>query len=314
MSVYISILIPIYGVEKYIEKCAESLFNQTLDRNIEYIFVNDCTPDSSINILKDTLTRFPNRINQVKIINHKINKGVGHARLTAIDNAAGEYIAFCDGDDWVQPDMYEKLLIRASENNDDISGCDFFVEGGRGQKRIQFCYQNKTSFLRDVIGNRWGTLWKYIIRRSLVETVRHHFNADINHGEDYIMSSLFLLNANSYSHVNECLYHYNCLNVSSLMHNVTKVAAEEQMRASEIVFSTLKDMGISDQYKDEIFVRKIFTRLQMLMAGERISDVYPEVKSNLWGNNRISFKKKILLSLIEIMPSNITGTILKKLY
>ena len=94
----VSIIVPIYGVEHFIERCARSLFEQTLD-GIEFIFVNDSTPDNSISILLRVLEDYPNRQNQVRIVQHEVNKGLPFARQTGIRLAKGEYIAHCDSDD-----------------------------------------------------------------------------------------------------------------------------------------------------------------------------------------------------------------------
>ena len=86
----VSILVPVYGVEKYIERCARSLFEQTYE-NLEYIFVDDCTPDKSIEILKRVIEDYPNRKNQVRIIHHEHNRGLAAARNTALDAATSEF-------------------------------------------------------------------------------------------------------------------------------------------------------------------------------------------------------------------------------
>lgn len=95
----ISLLIPVYGVEKYIERCARSLFGQTY-QNIEYIFVDDCTKDSSIAVLKKVLDDYPFRKEQVTIIHHNFNKGLSAARNTAFNHATGDYIIHVDSDDY----------------------------------------------------------------------------------------------------------------------------------------------------------------------------------------------------------------------
>ena len=91
----ISILTPIYGVEKYIEQCARSLFEQSY-ASIEYIFVDDCTHDKSIGILQSLLKEYPERAQQVRIIHHDRNRGVGAARQTALMAATGDYLLFAD--------------------------------------------------------------------------------------------------------------------------------------------------------------------------------------------------------------------------
>ena len=98
----VSILVPIYGVEHYIEQCARSLFEQSYS-DIEYIFVNDCTPDSSMDILKQVLSIYPNRKSQVRIIEHEHNQGLGAARLTATKAATGEAVMHVDSDDYITP-------------------------------------------------------------------------------------------------------------------------------------------------------------------------------------------------------------------
>ena len=111
----VSVCIPIYGVEKYIERCARSLFEQTMTDDIEFIFVNDCTPDRSEQILLATLEDYPQRKKQVKILHHAENQGLTGARSTAVKAACGDYIIHCDSDDWVDPALYETMYRTAVE-------------------------------------------------------------------------------------------------------------------------------------------------------------------------------------------------------
>ncbi len=115
----VSIIVPIYNVEKYIERCAVSLFEQDFE-DIEYIFVNDCTPDNSIQILEEVIEKYPNRKSNVKIIHYKANKGLGSARKTGLEQATGEYVLHIDSDDWVELDMVLCLYNKAIETDADI--------------------------------------------------------------------------------------------------------------------------------------------------------------------------------------------------
>src|SRR5690625_1641691 len=103
MQPKVSIIIPIYNVENYLEKCLNSVINQTLNE-IEIILINDGSPDESLNICKI----YQNKDKRIKIINQK-NHGVSHARNQGIKIATGQYIGFIDPDDWVEPFMFEKL-------------------------------------------------------------------------------------------------------------------------------------------------------------------------------------------------------------
>lgn len=117
----VSVIIPIYNVEKYIDRCARSLFEQTLE-DIEYIFIDDCTPDKSVDILESVLKEYPHRIPQTQIIRLPKNIGAANVRKKGILLATGEYVIQCDSDDWVEKDMYELMYNKAlSEDLDMIS-------------------------------------------------------------------------------------------------------------------------------------------------------------------------------------------------
>ena len=110
----VSIIVPIYNVADYIEKCLLSVLNQTY-RNIEVVLVNDCTPDNSIEVVQIILEGYK-ADRQIQILHHTINRGLSAARNTGIDAAKGEYIFFLDSDDWISEDCIERMLqLAASE-------------------------------------------------------------------------------------------------------------------------------------------------------------------------------------------------------
>lgn len=115
----LSICIPVYKVEAFIEKCARSLFEQTA-RDLEYIFIDDCSPDGSIAKLKEIAREYPLREAQMKIVRHEKNSGLIRARKTGLAHATGDYVTHCDPDDWVDPDFYGKMLARAEETGADM--------------------------------------------------------------------------------------------------------------------------------------------------------------------------------------------------
>ena len=127
-EIKVSVIIPIYGVEQYIERCARSLFGQTMRSDIEFIFVNDCTPDRSIEILLNTLKDYPERTEQVAILTHTANKGLAATRKTGVRAARGEYIIHCDSDDWVEPDICQTMYEEAKRTDSDIVVCDYINE------------------------------------------------------------------------------------------------------------------------------------------------------------------------------------------
>jgi glycosyltransferase involved in cell wall biosynthesis len=104
----VSIIVAVYKVADYIEQCARSLFEQTLD-DLEIIFVDDSTPDDSVAIIARTLQDYPNRQGQVKILHHEHNMDLPQTRKDGLNAATGEYLIFMDGDDWVEPNYAELL-------------------------------------------------------------------------------------------------------------------------------------------------------------------------------------------------------------
>ena len=110
----VSVIIPVYGVEKYIERCARSLFEQTME-DLEYIFVDDCTPDASMDILARVMDDYPARRCQVKVLHNEVNRGLAYTRRRGVEASTGDYIIHCDSDDYVEKDIYEKLYAKATE-------------------------------------------------------------------------------------------------------------------------------------------------------------------------------------------------------
>ena len=123
----VSVLVPVYGVEKYIAECAGSLFSQTW-QNIEYVFVDDCSPDRSIEVLRQVIAEYPHRERQVRIVRQDRNRGLGAARNRAVEESSGEYLMHVDSDDRITPNAVEKLVAAAMETSADIvdgAYCEF---------------------------------------------------------------------------------------------------------------------------------------------------------------------------------------------
>ncbi|MDE6020223.1 MAG: glycosyltransferase, partial [Ruminococcus sp.] len=218
----LSVCVPIYGVEQYIEKCARSLFEQTQKDDIEFIFINDKTPDKSIEILKEVLRDYPERKEQVKIIEHTYNSGVGAARLSALKEARGEYVINCDSDDYVSVDMYELLLNKAYNNNSDVVICDYYEDYGEKKIKITFP-ENKCSeqLVIDMMeGRAHCGVWNKMIRRVLYLGSESSFVHGIDMWEDVGAIIPALIKAKSIAYVNKPLYYYNQQNISSYTHSI----------------------------------------------------------------------------------------------
>ena len=217
-SIKVSIITPIYGVEKYIEKCARSLLEQDYE-NIEYIFVDDKTKDNSINILKRIIQEYPNRINQIKIIRHQTNKGLSAARETGIQNSTGEYLMHVDSDDFVEKNTISLCIKKILNNHPDIVITGTIHEYKNNKSKIDYStckYKNKEQYLKDVIKQNIPTcIWGKLIKRSLYIKNEIHCLSNISFGEDYAVLPKLLFYAKSIETVHNPLYHYTHYNNNS---------------------------------------------------------------------------------------------------
>lgn len=218
-DIKVSVLIPVYGVEKYIERCARSLFSQTLNDDIEFIFVDDATPDRSIDILEEIIGEYPDRKPNIRILHHERNKGLAVARVTGIKAARGEYVAHCDSDDWVEPDTYQLMYETAKANDSDIVVCSYISEYGTGNEIKQQTLlpdreQVVSSMLR--FEEMHPFLWLRLIRKEFYD--KHDFRADpkITFCEDLAVTIPMHLLTDKVSVVSKPLYHYNCINSGSM--------------------------------------------------------------------------------------------------
>lgn len=247
----ISICVPIYGVEKYIRRCAISLFEQTYD-NIEYVFVNDCSPDNSIYVLTETLKNYPYRQEQVKIVEQQRNRGLACARNKALESSTGDFVLHVDSDDYLEKNTVE-VLCRILHNNDvDILSYGLFIEHrnytkvikkpeGLDKKRIIIGLLDG-SFFHSICGN--------LIRRSLYTDNAVKAIEGLNMAEDYQVIPRLAYWANKIAVVNIPLYHYDYTNEKSYMHVFSVKSAEQAWQVSDFLHSWFKD-------KDYIFQRAI---------------------------------------------------------
>lgn len=221
----VSIIIPVYGVEKYIERCARSLFEQTLN-DIEYLFIDDCTPDKSVEILKRVLEEYPHRKSQVVIHRMEQNSGQAKVREWGMRNARGEYVIHCDSDDWVDVHMYEEMYNKAIEEDADVVVCDFCSTDCENEQYSKgLISKERENVIVDVLLWRIaGCLWNKLVRRK--KYTDHDLNYPThNMGEDAALIVQILWNAKRISYLPKPLYYYYTNPTS-----ITKDVTDEKIR------------------------------------------------------------------------------------
>ena len=247
--VKVSILVPVYGVERYIENCAVTLFEQTYE-NIEYVFVNDSTKDRSMEILHEVMERYPLRRDNVHIITHEVNRGLGAARNTALLNATGDFVMHVDSDDSLSLDAVEMLVDKAIQTGADIVDCGYEKtnNGKVVSTHIPF-HGTHDNYLRimlcqNIVSNRiWGRLY----RRSLFSDYEINPIDGVDYGEDFAIVPRLMYYAKRVW-VDSPGYKYRTENDSSYTHSFTKKSFVSMWRASAIVYGFFQTRDVEKKY------------------------------------------------------------------
>lgn len=295
----VSVIVPVYNVEAYITRCARSLFEQTLLTDIEFVFVDDASPDDSIGKLNELIAQYPSRRNQVKIVPQSVNQGLPAARNRGLQMATGEYVYHCDSDDYLVPFALEKLLETALLKDADYVWSDWYLVLPKNTRYMrQPSFSTKDEALRCMLaGGMKYNVWNKLVKRSLYVDNAIEFPEGYGMGEDMTMIRL-LACADCVAYVPHALYYYvkrggdaftNCWNethLASLKHN-TKLTIDYLQKKAP------------DSLDREIAWFKLGVKLPFLISDETClynlwTDFYPEANSYIWSNKFMSWRIRTL--------------------
>lgn len=302
----VSVIVPIYGVEKYIERCARSLFEQTLD-DIEFIFVDDCTPDRSIEILESVIEkyrlRFAEKKYDVRIVRMPTNSGQAAVRRHGMQLATGDYVIHCDSDDWVDVTMYEKMYIFAVSGNFDMVWCDFYQSNGLKQIRKQQPSKlDRDSIIRSLLCSKlMASVCNRLYKRQLQNSPNFIYPTD-NMTEDFVITLQLVINSKSNGYIAAPLYYYY-YNNKSLSHNPSIHNIEKKIQGAinnnELILRILKEHKLSHEFQREIDckcfkIRELIIPLLHIKKYRFLwNNTYPYLNKRLWYNPYIDFRSKI---------------------
>ena len=251
----VSVILPVYGVAAYIEKCAQSLMNQTL-QEMEFLFVDDYGPDNSIELLKQTIKGHP-REKQFQILTPEHNLGAGMARNYAIPEAKGEYIAFVDSDDWIEPDMFETLYNEAKkQNNADLCYCQEYKDYTDGTPSIilknpivepgEFTYEKKAFFLTHYV----SYFTTFLFKRSFIEQHAVCYPEDRSADDSFFLACA-LMTAKSIARVDAPFYHY-LIRPGSVCTTKDSVKYKKRLTVFSKLLTYAKEQAVYNELKQEL--------------------------------------------------------------
>ncbi len=284
----VTILVPIYNISAYIERCALSIINQTY-KNIEVIFINDCTPDDSIHILNSVLQKHPGV--KAKIIFHEKNRGLAAARNTGVSAATGEYILHVDGDDYIKNDTVSVLVATANKYNSDFVIANFIECYRDKQKYIKRKFKNRNLYLKKILSfDATPSIWGNLIRRELyiqndIKTIE-----GFDFGEDYIVLSKLVYYAKQINHNNEFLYFYDMTRDTSIMRSsFSQKKVDSLIKSNEFLknFFLKLDNGY---YHNSLLIASYKTLNNLLLNNRYVEEYYISLLSNY---NHIPFIFKL---------------------
>lgn len=288
MKKRISVIVPIFNVEQFLSRSLDSILNQTY-RNIEIILIDDGSTDHSGAICD----KYEERDTRVKVI-HQTNRGVSSARNAGLDIATGDYISFVDPDDWIEPDMYQKLTDYLSVGEVDIVRFNALRKGEvLNWLPFEGYYQGdrlENEVALPMIGSKefggmfiLGVLWMHLYKREFIDRHTVRFNVELRRCEDRLFTIQSVMCAHNMLFINDTFYHYEVYD-ESLSNRYDPSRWQQEC----IFLESLRELYIKN--KNVIFVKEADRRI----ANDCILRVVTSVNQEYFSNNQNSFWKRYL--------------------
>lgn len=305
----VSVIVPIYNVEKYLEKCINSLLSQTLE-DIQIILVNDGSKDNSGNIAKEYEKNNKDKVIYVE----KENGGLSDARNYGLKYATGDFIAFLDSDDYIEKNAYEEMYNKAIEENADYVECDFIWEFPN-KIRIdkQYPYKNKKemlSFVRVVA-------WNKLIKRQLITDNNLEFPKGLRY-EDVEFTYKLIPFINKFTYVDKPFIHY--VQREGSIANVQNERTAEIFTVLDNVIEFYKKNNIYEEYRDELeynYARYLLCSSLKRMCKIKDKTIREKLLTESWERLNLNFpnwKENVILKTVNIGKNKYMRTVNKSTY
>ena len=305
----VSVIVPIYNVEKYLEKCINSLLSQTLE-DIQIILVNDGSKDNSGNIAREYEKNNKDRVIYVE----KENGGLSDARNYGLKYATGDFVAFLDSDDYIEKNAYEEMNNKAIEENADYVECDFIWEfPNKIRVDKQYPYKNKKemlSFVRVVA-------WNKLIKRQLITDNNLEFPKGLRY-EDVEFTYKLIPFVNKFAYVDKPFIHY--VQREGSIANVQNERTAEIFTVLDNVIEFYKKNNIYEEYRDELeynYARYLLCSSLKRMCKIKDKTIREKLLTESWERLNLNFpnwKENVILKTVNIGKNKYMRTVNKSTY
>lgn len=262
----VSVIVPFFKVEPFIERCVRSLFEQSLEE-IEYIFVDDASPDGSRAVLERVAAEYRR---DFRILTHEKNRGLPAARNTGLENARGDYIYHCDSDDYLEPGMMEEMYQAAMEQHADFVYCDFYLDFGTSRRvMVNPTYTDPVQMIKEgfLAGLMKYNVWNKFVAQKLYTESQLLFPAGHAMGEDMTMIAL-ATHATQTAHVDKPLYHYVKLNNNAYSNTFSQQHLDDIQFNADRTLTALAAWDVPDKERYLNFF-KLNLKLPFLFSEDR---------------------------------------------
>lgn len=276
-----------------------ALFEQTLD-DMQFIFVDDCSTDGSMEIVKEVLQRYPHRQSQTVLLRQECNQGVPSARKEGTRIAEGIYVINCDSDDYMEPDMYATLYQAAVRENADMVVCDFYQASENGCRQRQQTPSQEGDHVRDFLHGRLSPyLWCTFCRKELCQQVTF---PKVNYLEDWVQIVQLYHHCKTLAMVHRPLYHY-CYHKASVSHHTNAFNCMRQWKECMENYTLMHDY-VEEHCpvgEDEFVEKKVLVRSKILPVLEKWGSgrwrnlylsTFPEVNKRILFNPSLPKERK----------------------
>ena len=292
----LSIIVPVFNIKNYLTDCVESILAQSF-KNFELILVDDGSSDGSSELC-DEYKEKDTRI----IVIHQKNSGVSIARNKGVSIARGKWIGFVDGDDWIEPDTYQKSLQKANEIAADVIQWNLYYENNNTKKRLisNEIPEGVMLFEKEIDYPWWiAVVWNKIFKRDLIVKNQIIFPEGIAVSEDTQFAFLAYANSNRVYMMQDCFYHYR-IREDSAVNTMTIQKIENKVEAISNLEFLLKKIGKDDNFYTILKTKKINAKNSYILSLDKPNyqkwrDTYPELTKEII--NKGTRKSSIIFKL-----------------
>lgn len=298
MQVNVSVIVPVYNVERYIDRCIQSVLSQTYT-DFELILVNDGSLDTSY----EKCLSYAEKDSRV-IVYSKSNGGSSSARNYGLAKSKGKWILFLDADDWIDPSTIEKYYNITQDKEVDLIYSDtyFAYDNCRFEAIPGIPYsQDKCVLIDNAIRSEWNNVGSLFVKRNIYIDNNIHFIEGVRYCEDFYCFILLFLHSKKIHYIKEPLYYYNQTNDLSIMHtfNISYIAG--QLMVYDLIISELKRECILEFCKKNMYWRVLKSKEHYLLNPKfhhLFLEIIPDAHSYIWSCPRLSVKRKFLMWLL----------------